>query len=169
MKRLLACLLVLAIAFGMCACAGKDDEIQKPVNFYYLGLLDAKDDFENIVIAEVREGYGYEDSTLALINLYLFGPKSEEFTNPFPEDVTVHSLSVESEKVSIVLTKQFAQLTGLDLTLACSCLCLTLLELYDADTVQIAAAGALLAGRDTLTFDKNDLVLTDISYSSSVQ
>lgn len=166
MKRYLAILLILCLLFCACGRQSEDEDIQNPVSFYYHSNLESEDGFSNIIVAEIREGSGYEDATLDLLDLYLKGPVYGDLVNPYPAGVCVDSLAVYKDHMSITLSKEFSQLSGLELTLACTCLSMTLYELYDCSSVEISAKDSLLDGQDSVVYEKQDLLLSDDGYAS---
>lgn len=164
MKKCTLLLLALTLLLGIVGCRQRSEEIQEPVNFYYLTDLTTQDDFDQVIMTEVRESSGY--TTDELLDLYLAGPICEGTTNPFPEGLSVVYLRRQGTKSIIILSEQLLQLSGLDLTLACSCLASTMFELYGCQSVEIIVNGHLLDGKTSVVIDREDLVLYDHSYSS---
>lgn len=163
MKRIMIAFmaLILLVLYG---CAKQSDPIQQPVNFYYHSNLSSNENFDQIIVAEVREGA--QHSKEELIAQYLHGPNSEELVNPFPHDIELKSLAVDAKRVVITLSETFSQLNGIDMTLACSCLCATLFDLYDCQTVEITSEGLFVNGKSTIVLQREDLVFLDNSYVS---
>ena len=161
MKLLKLLISVILILTTLPACSNSSQDIVSPVNFYYLAENIRYDNPTGVLMADVREAKGHEEDYVYLIEKYLSGPETPECVSPFPEGLQLESLNILTGKVSIVLSTQFAELTGHKLTLACSCLAKTLLEMTGVNAVTISAKGATLNGELSVTFTKNDFILTD--------
>ena len=70
-------------------------------------------------------------------------------------------ISQENGTVYVTLSPEITLLTGVDLTMACGCLTLTILSLTEAQQVQIRSVSGLLDGQRSITMDKNTLLLLD--------
>lgn len=165
MKKVTAVLLICLLSFSLWACGSQSGEFVDPVNFYYCNNLDSREDFENVFVAEVREGAGYVDNKPALLSLYLSGPQSERLVSPFPAGTSIISVQKSGDMLQLVFSDQLAQLTGLDLTLAATCVSMTAFELYPCSQIQISCEEALLDEQVSLTIFTEDLVLKDDAYS----
>ena len=168
MRRSIIFFLATIVLCTLCGCSQQPEtELILPVAFYYHNDLDSKDNFNEVFVAEQREGSNYQNDHLALINLYLAGPNSEKLTNPFPEDLIAQKLEINSDTASIVLSTQITKLTGIELTLACSCLSLTLFELTRCNRVEISVDGQMLAGQPSVLIHRDDLIFTDNTLQSA--
>ncbi len=163
MKRIIIAFLALMLLV-LCGCANQSETIQQPVNFYYHNNLSSSENFDRIIVAEVREGAQYSNEEL--IVQYLRGPNNDELVNPFPHDISLISLTVDAKRVVITLSDTFSQLNGIDMTLACSCLGATLFDFYDCQTVEIISEGLFINGKSSIVLQREDLVFFDSSYVS---
>ena len=165
MKRIATLLfLSLLMVSSFSACQNSKSDMQKPVAFYYCNNLDSKEDFEHVFVAELHEGYGYEDNKPALLSLYLAGPENERYVSPFPVGMRLISVQKEDATVQIVLSDEIGTLTGLDLILACTCLSKTVFDLYPCDRVSISAETVQLDSQDVITMHRDSSVFTDNAY-----
>ena len=98
-----------------------------------------------------------------IINKYLQGPNTDECVSPFPAGVSVLSIEQHDSKLSIQLSAPFAELSGIDLTLACACLSKTIMQLTQCTTVEISVPGATLNGSASIIMDEQHLLLLDNS------
>ena len=165
MKRFTAMLLLLCVLFSLSACA-KQEELTAPVSFYYLRapLLNGQISHgavDSVIAAEIRESAGYEENFIHLLEIYLLGALDAQFRSPYPLGTFLVDFRLEDGNARVELTDDFAKLTGMDLSLACGCLTMTVLELTDAKSITIRAEGALMDGKDTLTFTRSSFVLFD--------
>lgn len=167
MKKLIIFFLTAAIICALFGCGqNPESELILPVAFYYHSDLDEKENFNEVFVSELREGSNFQNDPLALINLYLAGPNSERLINPFPSDLSAHKLETKDNTASIVLSTQITKLSGIDLTMACSCLTLTLFELTECTSVEISVEGQLLSGQQSILIHHDDLIFADNTLQS---
>lgn len=162
MKRSLCMILIFAFCFTFFGCQQDQPKLQSPVNFYYPRLEPTHGSADSLIAPVPTEGSGYADDPTGLLNLYLLGPSDESFVSPFPSGTVLLSLSVTEDTIHLQLNKSFAQLTGIDLTLACACLTLTVIELTDAEYVSITAENTTLDGSAQIIMDRSCLTLLDV-------
>lgn len=165
MKRTICLILSAVLLFGLCACSQDRDNFQQPVIFYYTHPeeLISFNSEEGVVSSEMREGKNYTNDLQGLLDLYLCGPVSDELRSPFPAGVNVQTMVPEGNTLQITLSPEFAKLTGLDLTIACACLSMTVLELTEYEAVRIDAADALLDESNSITMTWDSLLRLDIA------
>jgi len=158
MKRLISAVLFLCCLVTLAGC-NTDSNIQAPASFYYCTDQITYNDSHGVIAPEIRESAGYENDMVALLNLYTAGPVSDELRNPFPENLSIESLMQEENTVVIVVSSEYSQLSGLELTLANACLARTVLDYSQSDSVRITCPYALLDGYQSVTIT-NDSILT---------
>lgn len=165
MKRLTALILILFMIPGLWAC-GQKEEFVSPVNFYYLRAPLPNGEIhhgsaDSVIVPEIREGDGHQANHADLLDIYLLGPLDEDCRSPYPVGTTLEEFTLENGVASIVLSDDFGELTGIDLSLACGCLTLTIMDMTGAESVSIQAESAMLDGKAAITMDRNTLVLID--------
>lgn len=161
MKHRISLILIISILLCLCSCAKDTRPAKSPVNFYYLGKEISYDGESEILLSEEREGAGYEADVEGLLTQYLKGPISESLRSPFPANVSVSRYATTANFVILELSDEFAQLTGIDLTVACACLSRTLFDLTQLDQILISATGTQLDGQASISFDLNDIYFVD--------
>ena len=162
MKRITLTFMALILLFSFCGCGQTSDpDIITPTAFYYHNNLDEKEEFNNVFVAEIREGALYQNDHISLLNNYLDGPESENLINPFPHGLEVVSLDTKKDTAYIVLSDQIAKINSIDFTMACSCLSLTLFELTQCNYVQISAENSLLSDQESILISRDTLMLAD--------
>ena len=155
---LLCCVLLLQM---FCSCGRKKEEFKKPVNFYYCKNEVSYNSAQAVIQPETREGYGYHDNAVALMHAYLLGPESSELETLIPSDVYLVSCTVENGIAHTVLSSQFANVTGLKLSLVSSAMLMTLHEFVGVEELHLSAKGAKIDDKDVLTLTMDDIVLMD--------
>lgn len=159
MKRITSILLCLLLL--LCGCE-KTDEYQKPARFYYLSSQvdyasgNAIIDYQTVETSQMGQ-------TVHILRSYLQGLDDSRFVSPFPTDLQLHTYRLEENVAYLVFSDELAELTNLDLTLACSCIALTCMDLTGASQVSIEAESSLLGGQKTILLDKASMQLTDNS------
>lgn len=161
MKRLTAILTILCLAFSLCSCSGNKSALKKPVTFYYKLQQQSEDTLSSIMVSELRESYGLDDDYETLLNQYFNGPTTEGYISPFPAGTTLEDFGFIMGRAQIVLSSHLSMLSDYELTLACSCLGRTVLEMTDVKAVQISTTQGLLNGETSITIRKDDFILSD--------
>lgn len=162
MKKMLSLILILALLVSICGCGqSSEPEMIMPTAFYYHNDLNTKENFNDVFVAEIREGAQYRNDYTLLLNNYFAGPESENLVNPFPADLEVVSLVTNEDTVNIVLSDQITKITSVDLTIACCCLSFTLFHLLQCNNVQISAENGLLDNQEKLFFSQESMLLLD--------
>ena len=150
-------ILLLCAVIILCGC---NTQSNFGINFYYPKQADYESTQENI---------GHEFLNIApdplayteILNNYLAGPKTKNLTNPFPGGTHLVSISLEQETATLILSDQIAELTGIDLTLACTCLSLTVKNMTGCAIVQIRAQNKLLDNQQSININTNTILLVD--------
>ena len=169
MKRLFSVLLCLVLCFSFTGCQKEETvQILKPVEFYYLQNTFSFTNSDTILGSELWESAGHEDDLVYLIDLYFSGPQSDALSLPFPKGCTVVSITTKNDAITITVSDHFAKLTGMDLSVACTCLAKTLAGLSGADTVIIQTRTQLLDGKKSITIRDGVPILSD-DYIAPIQ
>ena len=161
MKRWTSLLLIFAFLLAASGCRRKAAPPKTPVTFYYPAVKTVYDGKTAVIHPEIRDGTGYEADIEGLLALYLQGPASETLRSPFPSQLTLIRYSTTSNTASVVLSSEFAQLTGIDLTLACTCIANTLFDLTQLERLQIFATNSQLDGQTSITLARDDIYYLD--------
>lgn len=165
MKKLTAILLLIFLAVSMVGCT-QEKELTDPVRFHYLQAPQTDGELphgtaDSVIAPEVREGAEYRHDLELMLDIYLHGPLDKDYLSPYPVGTTLRQFAVEDSGATVVLSNHFASLSGLDLTLACGCLAMTVMDLTGAESVTIRTEGTLSADTDSITMTRDDLVLFD--------
>ena len=165
MKRMIAFAAVFLVLAGLFGCR-QQDPIAAPVSFHYLrvpqidgGILHGAAD--SLIAPEVREGAGHQNDYTYLLDIYLLGPLDPQFRSPYPVGTYLADFSMDGKAAAVILTDDLAKLSGIDLSLACCCLTLTVMDMTGAESVTISAEDSLLDGKRSITMDRAALILID--------
>ena len=154
---LLSCILMFQLLLG---CSRKEEEILQPVNFYYINSEISYNTPNGVIRAEIREGAEFQDIE-ELLQVYLEGPASPELRNFMPLSVKLLSCAVENDSIYILLSSQFAELSGVKLTTECSAILMTVHDYLGTNTLYVRVEGSQLDDKDTFILTMDDLVLSD--------
>lgn len=159
MKKLsaaaLACL--LAVAAG-CAAPPAEGESDGAYCVYYSALSDQQ--AFSSVDWEVHTLEQGAEPVPALVELLLEGPEDPQLTSPFPHGVQLLSWSLEEGRLHLDLSEQYGGLTGVDLTVADTCLALTLCQVEGVDRVYVTVEGSELPYRPIRQLREEDVLLS---------
>ena len=154
MRRILSLCLALVCLLGLVAC----NRPEQPEHHLFFYLVDETEIGSGATLFQSEERQ--VDSARPWkerIQMYLTGPVSDSLRNPFPRDLTVTSATLrEAESViEITLSEEYAQLTGIGLTLANTCLVWTLTEYANVERVELYCDNGadLMDGNRQLTRD----------------
>ena len=161
MKRTIAMILFLSMTLGLIAC--EQPKLRTPGTFYYLRTNTSYGVSDGVFAPEQRELDGMEEDLNAVLELYCKGPITSGLETPLPAGTSILSHSLEKNVLTLVFSPQFAQLSGIELTLAAGCLSRTFLELTGAQKLILKADGALLGGQIAMEIFRGDLELQDDS------
>lgn len=156
-RRIWICLLVMLLLYGCASPAAGSDQ---QVTFYY---VQSEIDFQGqngVIAPEIREISNRSDDLSYLLSLYLQGPQSDTLRSPFPENLTLVQIRQEEAYLEVVVSHRLSNLTGIELTLACSCLAKTCMDLSGAQEVRISAQEQLLDGASYITITADSILLS---------
>lgn len=159
MKRLFSLILALTLLTGLFGCQAQ--EFRSPGTFYYYRTDTAFSGADGVLAPETRELSGIEEDLDAILALYCQGPLSAHLESPIPKGCTVPSYDLEEDTLILHFSREFADLTGMELTVAAGCLARTFLVLTNTRRLVLTAEGNLLNGETTMTVTLADLGLRD--------
>lgn len=161
MKKLciLICLSLILQMLG--GCSRKEEDFQEPVNFYYCNNEVVYNSATGVIHPEMREGAGFYGNLTAFLQAYLLGPKGSDLYSLIPSDVYLVSCEISDDIATIVLSKSFEKLSGIDLVTASSALLLSVHEYAGINTISLCAKGGRLDDKDQFVLSMDDIVLID--------
>ena len=170
MKRIICLILPVFLLLPMLSACSSKTPPQKPVDFYYPveavyteNYSEGSDGRSSPVIrSEAAESLGHENDYLYLLNLYFRGPRDHSLHNPFPPNLTVVDLRISGHTFVVTLSREFASLMGIDLTIAASCIAKTVQGLTGLRITQLEAQDATLDGSSQIIISCDHLLEQDI-------
>jgi len=131
--KFIYCALCISLLL-LCGC-GNTKEIQEPVTVFYCTDSVSFQSETSVFASEVRD-YSVGGGNLRdFLNVYLSGPDTDALYSPFPSGSWIVSLSEENHTIYLHLNNQFSRLAPNELTVACTCLAMTIFELTESETV----------------------------------
>ena len=164
MKQLSVFVLVVTLIGALVGC-NNEKAPGVPVKYYYPNAAISYGKENGLISYETREGK--DKTTEAVIQNYLTGPQSSDYTNPFPSNTVLISYQMQNSTASVVLSDGYASLSGLDLSIANTCLSMTIFELTGAISVTIQCESALLDGNETVELNQYSALLYDSSKTTT--
>lgn len=160
MKRVLTLFLAL---LTLCACTPAREEPESE-NSYGLWFAVRRNSGRTEPFSVAREARTWDGEPTArqLMDALLKGPNEEENYNPFPNGASVRGMVFDPESATIRLdmSEQYGGLAGYDLTVADSCIALTLCQLPGVERVEVLVAGEPIPYRDRQQIGQGDLLLS---------
>lgn len=161
MKRLVSLVLAVLLLLTFSGCVRNSDNYKAPANFYYQNTSVKFFEADSVIAHEIRETVNYDGDIVAILNTYLKGPVSDKLLSPFPAGLQVVTTQRINDYIVITLSKEFSSLSGLDLTIACSCICATIMELTGCEIIEFKSEEPLPDNLTTLVFTYDDLYFID--------
>lgn len=163
MKKRICLLLCICLLFPLIGCAGSTEESENQFSFYYRRENVSFGTENGVIAPEIRELTAEKADLNAILDVYFGGPLDSAFQSPFPRESRLLDYSCSEEEITLTMNDAFSALSGVELTIACSCIAKTLLELTGTSRITIQAEDALLDGAQTITLTDGDLCLYDDS------
>lgn len=138
MKRLTALLLLLLLLLPA-GCAPADDT-PEGISLWFISVG------EDGSIALSGQTFTGPKQISPVMNALLAGPTQEGLISPIPPGTTVQDRILSGSILHLDLSREYAALTGVDLTLANYCIALTLTGLDSVEGVSISVNGSARSG-----------------------
>lgn len=160
-KRLTAVLILLALLIGLMAGCTFIASTKDPLMLYYRRAEIAYE--ENGLIGSENADFALERSAEPLADRYFDGPRKDGLVSPFPKGTELVSASVSNGVLSLELTDAFANLSGVDLSLALSCISMTFSQLEGVEAVELSTEHLPISGQAKIRLDRDQILLEDNS------
>lgn len=160
MRKFLCILLCFAALF----CTGCSDD-NATFQFYYTRQDYAFTEEDPVIAVEIRKAPGHEDDLEYLLHMYVEGPLDDSLVSPFPKGTLLQGFTYSDATLYVTLNEPFAQLDGIDHTIAAACIAYTGFDLTSAEKVVIKCNSerygnkSITLYRDSVLFRDNSIAL----------
>ncbi len=159
--KFIRCILTIALlSIILTGCADKQQS-GYVVRFYYCTTESSFGNDTGLFAIEERRISYNPNEYRKLIEEYLNGAINTGCTSPFPGGTTLVDFTLRDGRATILLSPHMVLQPQANVITCCACLCKTLFELPDIDTIVIAVDGAQINGEDELTFQKDSFSTWD--------
>lgn len=165
MRKLLCLLLVICSLLSIAGCSQTDSVPENLIKVYYKTEKPAYGTEDGLIAATYMDAEGYEGNYIKLLDQYLRSAPGDGFAATFPSGVSLVSFQLEALTAKVVLNSYIAHYSGMDLTIALTCLTRTIMSLTGCQEVIISASGTLLNGESFITLNQDSFLLIDNSGS----
>ena len=165
MKKTFCIIFIISILLSFCACSNQNRTIVAPAQFFYCTSNISFNTQEDVIASEIRETADFSNDLTALANDYLSGPSSAHLRSPFPYGSAVLWINTSESELVFVMNQQFMQLSGIEQSLACSCLSKTFFLLTDAERITIRGREGISDSKDAVIMTRDNLLFQDRSVS----
>ena len=161
MKKAICILLILCCFSAIVGCTAKDVSSENSVTVYYKREQPTYGSDDSIIAAchlnmdDNTQNYNY------VLEKYLRATPMEGFVSPFPTGLSLISFKLEGLTAKVMLGDLIAELTGIDLTIALTCLTQTIMSLTGCHEVIISAFSKELDGQKFITLSRDSYLLLD--------
>lgn len=166
MKRHAARLLLLALLLALCACASvtEPDTEDRYLLYYPAAALESVSGEDALVTRELEipgsTSLTTEELASRLLEALLTESADTTVAAVAPSGTSILSLSVRGGFARVDLSRHYARLGGVELTLADCCITLTLTQLKNVNAVTVTSGGQELAYRKTQLLTAADALLS---------
>lgn len=167
MRKILCILLAVCCCMGLFACKKQEEIPEDSVTVYYKREKPVFGAADGVIAATYLDAAGYRDDPAHLLEKYLSANPGEGFVSPFPSGVVLVSYKMEGLTAKVVLSDTIAQLSGMELTMALTCLTHTVMSMSGCREVIISAATEQLDGENFVTLSQDSFLLLDGSGTDS--
>ena len=159
MKKQIALLLCAALLLTLTGCGASPSG--GTGKFYYRRTVTEFGGTEGIIASEDRSIPAPPHDPDALLTAYFSGPEEDSLTAPFPRDSAVVSWDMVEDTITLTMNDSFGALTGVELSIACACICKTLTGLLPVTQVRLQLKDGTLDGEKSILLSEDDILLYD--------
>ena len=161
-RGLILFVIVALIALWGCQQTAEPTPSGTVTRFYYKTLGEKLEGERPAANFEERSITGIEADYFQIFESYLKGPQDSFLESPFPKSVRLVSAKMVGSQLNLVLSENYADLSGVDLMLACACITLTGLELPGVESVAIRAQNRTLNGKWEIVMNQDKFLMEDL-------
>lgn len=162
-RRTISFLFCAVFFVYMSGCfSGQSAESEKRVDIYFASgtVRTGNADPIRSEARQIPEEGDIKTLSRAVISLMIAGPQSADLKSPFPPGTRLLSCKAEDGRVTVDLSEQYEELSGMALTIADYCITLSLSQLEGVESVSVTVGGKALPYRDRQVFTREDVLLS---------
>lgn len=158
---LLAPILAVLLLVGCAAVTAEQTKYVNPMNFYYLSREGGHDAQSGALAYQTVDLLRSDRTVEDVVEEYLQGPDSWSLRSPFPAGTTCEGIWMDADVLCLRMSEEYAQLSGIYLTLANACLTMTMQQLDFVNGVRIVTDETTLSEQNRTALAMSDFVLSD--------
>jgi len=162
MRRRLVFAVIPLLLLLLVGCAREQQEISSGLMLYCLSDLEeyaGSDAIREVPVAsEAAEGLTPGEKAVWLLQQLAVG--GEGYASPLPADVAVASVTLQGRRAYVDMSRNYSNLTGVELSLADYCITLTLCQLEEITSVSITAGGHPVILRNSQVMREEDVLFS---------
>ena len=159
--RKITIVIILSLCVLLCSCSRREPVYTEPANFYYCNQTVSYNSAVGLISPEVRESANFNHDIGKFMEAYLCGPVSDELYLIIPQNTDLLSVEIDGNTAILNFSKEFAELSGIDLTTAGVGIVKSLYDFAGIETVIVSADEVLLDERESFTLSLEDIVTMD--------
>lgn len=163
MKRIVSFLLILCCFTGILGCSADKKPSENSVAVFYRKDKTTYGTSDGVIAETYIYSSGHEAEYAYLLNQYLKATPGEGFAQTFPSGVTLIQFKLEGLTAKVILSDRIADYSGMELTIALTCLTQTVMSMTGCQEVIISASTKQLDGQNFVTLNRDSYLLTDSS------
>ncbi len=163
MKRIAAFLLILCCLAGILGCTAEKKTPEDSVAVFYKKEKTTYGTSNGVICETYMHTSGHKAEYAYLLNQYLKADPGEGFAQTFPNGVRLLQFKLEGLTAKVVLSDRIADFSGMELTIALTCLTQTVMSMTGCQEVIISASTKQLDGQNFVTLNRDSYLLIDSS------
>lgn len=164
MRKIICILLVLCSFLCLFGCTPEPPP-EDSVEVYYKRAQVNYGTADGVIAPTYMSTAGHGGDYAYLLVKYFRTAPGEGFVTTYPGNLSVVSIDMAGLTAKIVLSDEITELTGMDLTIALTCLTQTLMSWTDCQEVIVSANTQQLDGQNFITLNRDSYLLIDNSVS----
>lgn len=161
MKKRHSIYLIIILLLSLCSCAAEQQQPEGSVAFYYQKNSIDPAASDGVISKDYQVLSASSSDHTAVLNAYLQGPVSDPLHRVFPMGITLISLDIQNKQADVVLGGTFDTLEGMERTIFCACLTLTVCDLTGVRQVSIYREQDAPEGEPVSVMRPEEIVLLD--------
>ena len=161
MRKRYCVYLIVTILLSLCSCAVKSQLPEGSIAFYYQrsGIDPAESD--GVISKDYQVLSVDSKNYTSVLNTYLQGPVSDPLHRVFPMGITLIELDIQNKQAEVILGGTFDTLEGMERTIFCACLTLTVCDLTGVRQVSIYREQDAAEGEPVSVMRPEEILLLD--------